>query len=76
MIFSSIREMLQHQNNPFKFEVKEPFSTLFQEFPCTTDDQLYKMSLILEPRQAAEEKEIGTLKKLKNTLLRNSMTPN
>jgi hypothetical protein len=75
MIFSSIREMLQHQNNPFKFEVKEPFNTLFQELPCTTDEQLYKMSLILEPRQASDESN-STLKRLKNPFKRYSTVTN
>ena len=57
MVYKSIRELLQHQNNPYKFPAKEPFVTTFVQLPGAKDEELYKMSLVIEPRGSHKLKE-------------------
>jgi len=53
LLYKSIREVIQHQVDPYHYEVVEPLSTFLQEVPyIPNDEDLYDLSLFLEPRDA------------------------
>jgi len=53
LLYKSIREVIQYQVDTYQFEIVEPLNTFLQEVPyIPNDEDLYELSLFLEPRES------------------------
>jgi len=57
MIYKVIREVTQYQTQPYPFTPIEPIHTFLQELASSSSEELYKLSLWVEPRESSDKKK-------------------